>query len=43
MEFLRNIREFFGVTFKIEPDPETKTVILTCVGCSFLNLARRVQ
>jgi RNA 3'-terminal phosphate cyclase-like protein len=41
IEFLRNIRQFFGVTFKIEPDPESKTVILTCLGVGFKNFSRR--
>lgn len=27
MQLLRDIKEFFGVTFKIRPDAETKTVM----------------
>jgi len=38
---LRHIKEFFGVTFQITPDPETKTIELTCFGCGFQNLARQ--
>jgi RNA 3'-terminal phosphate cyclase-like protein len=41
VEFLRNLKQFFGVTFKIEPDPESKTVILTCLGVGFKNFSRR--
>lgn len=41
IEFLRHIKTFFGVTFKIEPDPETKTVLLTCLGAGFKNLSRK--
>jgi RNA 3'-terminal phosphate cyclase-like protein len=41
IEFLRHIKLFFGVTFKIEPDPETKTVLLTCLGAGFKNLSRK--
>eukprot|EP01126_Amoeba_proteus_P035862 TRINITY_DN3628_c0_g1_i4.p1 TRINITY_DN3628_c0_g1~~TRINITY_DN3628_c0_g1_i4.p1 ORF type:complete len:156 (-),score=13.53 TRINITY_DN3628_c0_g1_i4:122-589(-) len=40
IEFLRHVKQFFGVTFQISPDSETKTVLLTCVGCSFANLGR---
>lgn len=42
IEMLRNIRKFFGVTFKIEPDVESKTVMLTCLGIGFNNMSRRV-
>ncbi|GAM27009.1 hypothetical protein SAMD00019534_101840 [Acytostelium subglobosum LB1] len=41
IDFIRNIKEFFGVTFKIEPDEETKTIIFTCLGIGFKNMARR--
>jgi RNA 3'-terminal phosphate cyclase-like protein len=41
IEFLRHIQQFFGVTFKIEPEPETKTVLLTCLGAGFKNLSRK--
>jgi len=40
--FLRHIKDFFNVTFQIAPDPETKTVVLTCFGCGFQNLARQI-
>ena len=41
IEFLRHIKIFFGVTFNIEPEPETKTVLLTCLGAGFKNLSRK--
>jgi len=40
IEVLRNLKQFFGTTFQITPDPETKTVLLTCVGSAFKNLGR---
>ena len=40
--FLRQLRDFFGVTFKIVPDPVTKTVLLSCVGSGYKNMARSV-
>ena len=42
-QFLRHIKEFFGTTFKIKTDPETGTVVMTCVGVGYLNFSRRVQ
>jgi len=42
IETLRHIKEFFGVTFKVETDMETKTVLCTCRGVGFRNLAKRV-
>jgi len=41
MEWLRTIREFFGVVFKITPDYETRTLVLSCVGTGYRNMARR--
>jgi RNA 3'-terminal phosphate cyclase-like protein len=42
MQYLRHLRDFFGVTFKIEPDAASGTVVLTCLGVGFENLARRL-
>ncbi|RLN50186.1 hypothetical protein BBJ29_000479 [Phytophthora kernoviae] len=42
IECLRHLRDFFGITFKIKPDPETKTVLLSCLGIGFKNLSKKV-
>jgi RNA 3'-terminal phosphate cyclase-like protein len=42
IDFLRNLREFFGATFKIEPDTSTHTVLLTCLGIGYKNLAKKM-
>ncbi|DBA03606.1 TPA: hypothetical protein N0F65_006785 [Lagenidium giganteum] len=42
IQYLRHLRDFFGITFKIKPDPETKTVFLSCLGVGFKNLAKKV-
>lgn len=42
MECLRHIRDVFGVTFKIKPDPETKTVLVSCLGVGYTNYAKKV-
>jgi len=41
ISFLQHIRQFFDVTFQIIPDPESKTIVLTCFGCGLKNLARQ--
>ncbi|KAJ1958149.1 hypothetical protein IWQ62_004947, partial [Dispira parvispora] len=41
MQYLRDLRDFFGITFKIKPDTHTKTILLTCVGTGFLNVNRK--
>jgi RNA 3'-terminal phosphate cyclase-like protein len=38
---LRLIRDFWKVQFKITPDPETRTVVLSCLGVGFINMARK--
>lgn len=43
VQFLRHLKEFFGVTFKIKTDAETGTVLMTCVGVGYLNFSRRAQ
>eukprot|EP01018_Ginkgo_biloba_P032082 Gb_01471 [translate_table: standard] len=40
---LRHIKDFLGVQFNIKPDPATGTVILTCIGCGYKNLSRKVS
>jgi RNA 3'-terminal phosphate cyclase-like protein len=37
---LRLYKEAFGVEFKVTPDPQTKTVLLSCLGTGFRNMAR---
>ena len=38
---LRVIKAFFGVTFNIQPEPESGTVFLSTVGAGIKNLSRR--
>ncbi len=40
MHTLRLIRDALGVTFKIRADPETESVMLSCLGSGCKNLAR---
>jgi len=42
IQYLRHLRDFFGITFKIKADPESKTVLLSCLGTGFKNLARKI-
>lgn len=41
IQLLRDIRSFFGITYKIQPDPSNQTVILTCVGSGFSNTNKK--
>jgi RNA 3'-terminal phosphate cyclase-like protein len=41
IQCLRTIRAFFGVTFNIQPEPESGTVFLSCVGAGMRNVAKR--
>lgn len=40
IESLRLFKKAFDVEFKVKPDHETKTVILTCLGTGYRNMAR---
>ena len=42
VECLRHIRDFFGVTFKLDADQESRTVLLTCLGLGYTNFAKKV-
>jgi RNA 3'-terminal phosphate cyclase-like protein len=42
IECLRLYRDLFGVTFKLAPDTETKTIVLSCLGIGYSNISRRV-
>ncbi|CCI40333.1 hypothetical protein ABG067_002534 [Albugo candida] len=42
IQYMRHIRDFLGVTFKIAPDRATKTVFLSCSGLGFQNLSKKV-
>ena len=37
---LRLFKEIFGIEFKLKTDPETKTIIMSCLGSGYRNMAR---
>jgi len=41
ISYLQHIKTFFNVTFNIVPDSETKTIILSCLGCGYQNFSRQ--
>ncbi|CAG8492721.1 11135_t:CDS:2 [Scutellospora calospora] len=41
IQYLRDIRDFFGVTFKIKQDIESNTLLLTCVGIGYINYNKK--
>ena len=40
IESLRLIKQVFGVEFKIKADSDTKTVLLSCLGTGYRNMAK---
>jgi len=40
IETLRLIKQAFNVEFKVTPDMETKTVLLSCLGTGYRNMAK---
>lgn len=38
---LKNLKEFFGVMFKITPEPETQTFVVSCRGYGYKNVSRK--
>jgi RNA 3'-terminal phosphate cyclase-like protein len=41
IQYLRDLKDFFGVTFKIKPDEETKSVLLTGMGVGYVNVNKK--
>lgn len=41
IEWLQLLRDFFGVTMHIKPDPGSKSLVVTCRGVGYSNVARR--
>ncbi|KAJ2422386.1 hypothetical protein GGF41_003522 [Coemansia sp. RSA 2531] len=41
IQYLRDIKEFFNIAFKIKPDPESNTVIMTCMGSGYINVGKK--
>jgi len=42
INYLRDLRDFFGVTFKITPEQETRTTFVSCLGVGFGNVSKKV-
>lgn len=43
IRILRLIKDFLNVQFSIKPDSATGTVIMTCVGSGYRNIARKIS
>lgn len=37
IQYLRDIKSFFGVSFKIQPDESNDTILMTCMGIGYIN------
>ncbi|KAI8587382.1 RNA 3'-terminal phosphate cyclase domain-containing protein [Geranomyces variabilis] len=42
IQYLRDIKAFLGITFKITPDQANQTVVLTCLGSGYQNTSKKV-
>ncbi|CAM9679372.1 unnamed protein product [Discosporangium mesarthrocarpum] len=40
VKYLRHLRDFFGAYFRLKPDPDTSTVLVSCQGIGFKNMSR---
>ena len=40
VETLRLLKDTFHIEFKLTPDMDTKTVLLSCLGSGYRNMAR---
>jgi len=39
---MKDLKTFFGTTFRVKEDRETKTIELTCVGIGYINVNKKV-
>ncbi|KAJ1466618.1 hypothetical protein T484DRAFT_1646787, partial [Baffinella frigidus] len=42
VRLLRLLRDIFGVVYKIKADTETKTLVLSCMGVGYRNMAKGI-
>lgn len=42
IKLLRLLRDVFGVVFKVKPDGESMTIVLSCLGIGFKNIAKGI-
>lgn len=42
IQYIRHLKDFFGITFKIKEDENTNTLIFSCVGIGYSNVSRKV-
>ena len=39
---LRALRDFFGVTFNMKTERDSKTIFMTCIGAGVKNMSKKV-
>jgi len=42
IQYLRDIKTYFGLTFKLATDPANQTVLLTCLGVGYVNVNKSI-
>eukprot|EP00943_MAST-04B_sp_MAST-4B-sp1_P003938 g3938.t1 len=41
IQFLRHLKDFFAVTFKVKVDPDSNTILLSCLGAGLKNFSKK--
>ena len=41
IQTLRQIKDFFGVVFNLKEEPKAQTVLASCVGIGYTNVAKK--
>ena len=43
IQYLRNLKKYFGIVFKVVPEHEDGTIMASCFGTGFTNFSRSVR
>ncbi|KCV72270.1 18S rRNA biogenesis protein RCL1 [Fonticula alba] len=43
IQYLQDLKEFFGIVFKLKADNESRTVLLSAMGIGFTNVHRKID
>ena len=41
IQFLRHLKDFFAVTFKVKADTDSNTILLSCLGAGLKNFSKK--
>jgi RNA 3'-terminal phosphate cyclase-like protein len=43
IQYLRNLKTYFGIVFKVVPNRSDNTIMVSCFGTGFTNFSRSVR